>query len=155
MKAADAKREARREADERGIPFDVVEATYRELRAMERESRVAGWELRREAWERAVPVGCHPFWRHGFAVRFPRAFGDGDRTLIPRFDELADELAEEFPWLMRADDPAEALFEFLAEPHDTLPSAAETWERAIHECDAEPAPDSDDVAFEFGANVEF
>lgn len=87
--------------------------------------------MRRDAWEGQTPKGCHGFWRHGWQVRYPRAFGEGDRTNIPGFDDLAQAIACEYPELNREDDPAEALFEFLSQPHNCLPSAEETWDEAI------------------------
>lgn len=68
------------------------------LREQSREHRQREWLLRQAVWSfYAWTDRCLPFWRHGMKRRFPRAFASGDRTLIPRFDEVAQALAQEFP----------------------------------------------------------
>lgn len=140
----------RNQAKEQGIRIDVLRGVYRELRAHERQSREWEWTIRRRVWEQySYSRESNDFWRHGMHVRYSRAFGEGDRTLIPRWDETADELAEEFPELAIDGDPAERLFEFIHRPYEPLPSAEETWAIALEVClervaavaaDAEPVP---------------
>jgi hypothetical protein len=140
----------RKQAKELGIPLAVLQDTYRELRAYERQSREWDWAIRERAWAPyAYSRDCVRFWRHGLQTRYARAFGEGDRTLIPRWDETADEIAMEFPELAIDGDPAEKLFEYVARPYEPLPSADETWAQALDVClervadwaaDAEPVP---------------
>lgn len=127
--------EIRKHAKELGIPQAVLRDTYAELRAYERQARDWEWTLRRRVWEMyAYSRESHDFWRHGMHVRYARAFGEGDRTLIPRWDETADELAGEFPELASDGDPAEKLFEIIAQRYQPLPTSAETWRQAIDLC---------------------
>lgn len=127
MTREQAKRWARRNK----IAFRELETIYRELRAVVRNEREWEWTIRREAWERQTPPGCHEFWRHGFHVRYRHAFTDGDRGNIPGFDETAADMATRFPELETDGDPAAKLFELLAQPHRTLPTSEETWDEAI------------------------
>jgi len=121
----------RRKAKELGISWETLLDTYRELRVHERQSRERAWKMRRRAWKFMTSEGCHGFWRHGFQARYPKAFGEGDRENIPGFDVCSQVVAAEFPELNQDNDPAEALFDFLSQPHDKLPSSEETWEEAI------------------------
>ncbi|OGT59932.1 MAG: hypothetical protein A3E01_10840 [Gammaproteobacteria bacterium RIFCSPHIGHO2_12_FULL_63_22] len=142
--------EIKKQAKKLGIPLDVVADTYRELRAYERQARDWEWTIRRRVWEMySYSPESNEFWRHGMHVRYARAFGEGDRTLIPRWDETADELAMEFPELAVDGDPAERLFEFIARRYEPLPTAEDTWKQAVDVClervaewavDAEPVP---------------
>lgn len=126
----DTRRDIRRRCKLAGIPFATVEETYQELRILHRENRRHSWEMRQRAWEEMVPKGCHPFWRHGWHVRYPYAFGEGDVTNIPGFDRVAQAISWEFPELNRDGDPTTALYEFLAQPHDRMPTAEDTWQEA-------------------------
>lgn len=140
----------RQQAKELGIPLAVLRDTYRELRAYERQSRDWEWTIRRRVWEQySYSRESNDFWRHGMHVRFARAFGEGDRTLIPRWDECADELAMEFPELAIDGNPAEKLFDLIHRRYEPLPSAEQTWAQALDVClervadwaaDAEPVP---------------
>lgn len=142
--------EARREAKTAGLEWSNVEATYRELRIQQRVDRQLDCEVRQYVWNAyAYTEGSRDFWRHGMQKRFPKAFGDGDRTMIPNFDVVADDVAQAFPLFGRDNDPAATLFDFIAAPYNPIPSAEETWEDAIElaksrpfaECPAAPVND--------------
>jgi hypothetical protein len=70
--------------------------------------------------------------------RFPRAFADGDRTLIPGFDVMADGLKYEFPQFDN-DDPAEAVFEYLQRDAIRLRPAPVVYRDALELVAGEPA----------------
>lgn len=145
----------RREAKRLGLDWPTVEETYRRLRQLQREEREGEWTIRRWAWQMMTPRGCWDFWRHGFHVRWPWAFGEGDRDCIPGLDVVAQELSFYFPELAIDDDPTETLYELLAKPHNKLPSADETWQQAIEMCrDGECLAVGTTDDFAFGANVD-
>ena len=124
--------EAKTTAKALGLKWSTVEATFRELRIQQKADREFEWSVRRMCWSfYAWTEGCLEFWRHGMQRRFARAFGEGDRTLVPRFDVVAHYIAAEWPALGRDGDPSEALFELIAKPHNALPSVEETWDEAI------------------------
>lgn len=108
------------------------------LRQCHRETCQHANAIRREAWERMTCVGCWPFWRHGFYVRWPKAFSTGDRTNIRGFDVLAAGMAEQFPELNRDGDPAAALFELLQSPYRRMPSHEELIVEAQRFLDRQP-----------------
>src|SRR5688572_5889593 len=97
-----------------------------------------------EAWARRVwsayahSEGSKDFWRHGMTKRFPRAFGDGDRTLIPGWDVVAQYVAGVYPQFQREDDPSESVFGFIARPYNPIPSADETWDAALEPARSRP-----------------
>lgn len=124
-------KELKREAKRAGIAWADVEATYRMLRQEKDDAREHEAEIRRQAWARVATEGSQAFWRHGFAKRFDRAFGAGDRTLIPRFDEIADGLAYTFPELAEGGDPAEKLYELLAAPFSPRRPNEEVYREAL------------------------
>jgi hypothetical protein len=150
----DIRREFRRKAQAAGVPFAVLEQTYRALRIMERETRERGWEIRARAWLCVTffTPKSQGFWRHGFRARFPKAFDGGDYTNIRGFDLIAKEVAAAFPELDDdVDGGCENLFAFLSEPHDCLPPVEETWEQALEMCvengdDATPETEPWDAA---------
>lgn len=128
MSRTEAKQLARR----MGLDWSAVVAAFDGLRAEQKAAREFEWSVRQMAWSSyAWTPACREFWRHGMQKRFARAFGDGDRTLIPRFDVVAQCIAAEWPALNRDGDPGEALFELLARPFDRLPTAGETWVEAL------------------------
>lgn len=132
--------EARRAARAARLDWATVEATCRGLRQMAREALETDWAIRAMVWRAyAWSPACRPFWRIGMRRRFVRAFGDGDRTLIPGFDVVAQYVAAEFPELGRGDDPAEALFELLSRDCPRLPESGELWAQALELAGACPA----------------
>jgi hypothetical protein len=123
--------QARRWAKKEGIPWGRLLSAYRELRILARTERDREWEMRRTAWQKMRPSGSWDFWRHGFQDRYRRAFTGGDQNDIPGFDELAADMGRMFPELAVGGDPASKLFEFLAQPHNTLPTSEETWAEVV------------------------
>ena len=107
---------------ELGIPFPVAEAHYQRERETAEAIHARSADLR----SRAVA-------HYGGAVAFWSKYrrGTGDHSTIPSFDVWAASLSEEFPELLRGDDPAAALWEFLSTPAPRLPVAAELWGRAF------------------------
>lgn len=143
----------RRQAKELGLDWNAVQVTYRDLRAFQRVEREADWAVRKRFFELyARSEDEMRWWRYPERL-FPRAFGEGDRTNIPGFDDAAKTIACEFPEF-DCDDPAERLFEFLQTEWVRVPSADETYEEAIQLCLESPADDPA-IAFEFGANAVF
>lgn len=143
------KQQARTAARRLGLDWSTVEATFDGLRAQQRIDREYEWSVRQMAWAfYAWTPACREFWRHGMQRRFKVAFSDGDRTMIPRFDVVAQYIAAEWPALNRNGDPAEALYELLAAPFNRLPTADETWDEAIRIAETTVC---DDVAFDVAA----
>lgn len=125
----------KKQARDAGIPLAVLTETYAELRQLARLDRETGWEIRRRVWcHYAYSVESRSFWRNGMHARFRRAFGEGDSTNIPGWDEVARSMQVEFPELANVDDIGQHLFEMIREPHQTMPAAAETWQEAFNLC---------------------
>ena len=120
----------RREARQRGIPFDLVEGVYEELAAAERDKREHDNAVREYAWTHAVTPGSWPFWRHGFFSRWGKLIEEGDYTYVPGFDHLATIVAGRFPEYAGRDGCAR-LWAFLMSPYNKLPAPIELWERAL------------------------
>ncbi len=123
----------RREARRPGVPWSAVRAAYREIKATEIAKREHPNEVRQTAWHMmtAHSPGCWPFWRHGFDSRWGHKLGSaGDYTVVPGYDELAQEVGQIFPEY--ADDTGtERLFDFLFSPYDKLPSRQTMYAQAI------------------------
>ena len=147
-------RQLQRRAHKLGISWSDVCDAYHELRASQREGCEHENALRQRAWEKMVTPGSHPFWRHGFYVRWPRAFAEGDRTLIPGFDVVADGLSYEFPELRGENDPAATLYDILCKPYVRMPDRDKTWQQAFDQVAALAVASKRDaaVSFNFGAN---
>lgn len=144
------------EARRRGIAPAALEDAVREMQAAERMSREREEQLRQDVWARyAWTRGCLSFWRHGMRKRFRRAFGDGDRTLIPKFDDVAKALASHYPEYLgdgeavSGNDCAERLYDLLAAPMRRLTPLAELVAAAVAALDdgptAQPVSTSDGV----------
>jgi len=130
--------DVKQEAKSRNIRWTEIKRVASELRQLARQEREWEWSLRRRVWEfYAYTRDSLPFWRHGMKSRFRRAFEDGDMTLIPRFDDVAQSIACEFPELSNKDDISQWLFEFLREPHNTLPSLESFYAQALELCSDE------------------
>lgn len=122
-------------ANDAGIPLNVIKETYGELRQLARLDRVNGWEIRKRVWfHYAYTPESRPFWRNGMHARFGRAFGEGDMTNIPGWDDVAQSMKAEFPEFINVDDVSQHLFELIREPHQTMPPASETWKEAFDLC---------------------
>lgn len=106
----------------------------RQLRAVEIERREPYDGARRAAWTSYChfagrSVGCHPFWRVGFAHVLDGLANRGrDYTAIRAYDIIAESVAADFPqWTGKCDE----LWEFLAEPYKRLPTLAEFMAEAM------------------------
>lgn len=103
-------KELRQQAKDNGINWATVLEIYAELRAFEQAERDYDAEIRLACWlPYSYNADCNRFWRVGLSNRFPRAFAEGDYTLIPRFDEVADQVRMQFPQF----DTTEKLWDYL------------------------------------------
>lgn len=127
----------------------AIRAVVDAYRVLREEQSIAGSrerELRQHVWNwYAWTPGCREFWRHGMWRKFRRAFSDGDRTLIPNFDVVAQCLAPRFPEFLggnnaaAGDDPAARLFDLIAAPCKRLPTAEELADQAAEMAACFPA----------------
>lgn len=143
--------EWRQRAEELGLRWEDVQAEYRDIRRFEYDCRSYGWHLRYLVGQAyGVPnLGI-------LKGRYRRAFEGGDRDMLPRFDEVADGLALQFPDLARDGDPAEALWNIIAANWDDMPPADESWSEAIDRCLDRAAYESESaVEFDVAAFAEF
>ncbi len=127
----------RSEARRRGLKWAAVVEAYRELKAERWEKRQRPNEIRATAWmmHTASTPGCWPFWRHGFASRFRTRLARGaDHTIVPGYDEIAQQIATEFPEFA-TDDGTQRLWDFLFSPYDKMPSRYELIEEALELAD--------------------
>ena len=104
-------------------------------------------EVRQVAWTLATAStpGSWPFWRHGFVSRWGRQVDRHDYTAIPAYDEIAQEIATEFPEYA---DGAQELFDFLLSPYDRLPVADQLYRRAMDHVETRK-PEPADCSFDF------
>ena len=110
----------------------ILQEAYREIKAAEIQKRERPNEIRATAWTcyKANSPGCWPFWRHGFYATFKARLARGaDYTIIPGYDEIAQEIATEFPEYA-GDDGTERLWDFLLSPYDKMPSRDEMLRKA-------------------------
>jgi len=122
--------ELKRQAKANGIRWSDVLDAYRGLRQQQRCEREYDAEIRKIVWRSyQYTPNCLDFYRIGMQRRFPRAFADGDRTLIPGFDVVVDGLKYSFPQF-DVDDPAEAVFDYLAREPVRMPDTFTTWREA-------------------------
>ena len=130
MRAANDYRD---EARRRGLKWAAVVEAYRELKTIEWEKRQRPNEIRAVAWmmHTASTPGSWPFWRHGFASRFRTRLARGaDHTIVPGYDEIAQQIATEFPEYA-GDDGTGRLWDFLFSQYDKMPSRYELLELAL------------------------
>lgn len=118
-----------RECEAAGLEPQAVLALYAELRSTEAAEFAERKRVRAEV-----------------ASRFGKRYGDnlgrvklacgidgaGDYATIKAFDEVAADVSRAFPWLAASGDASEGLRDFLGES-DSMPTAAETWARALAE----------------------
>lgn len=91
------------EAQESGLEWADVRARYHDIRECHRAYTEGVFAVRREAFGRCGVKKNHPaFWR-----------GDVDHSAIERFDEVAADLAQSYPWLASGGGAAQTLFELL------------------------------------------
>ena len=112
----------------------LLRDTTHEIEELERAKREHAWEIRRTAAE------CYfgrdrVYWAGRWATIFQEQFGKliasgRDLTAIPRYDDLAQEVAAVFPEY-QAEDGTARLWDFLLSPHDPLPSRDEIVRQAV------------------------
>lgn len=128
--------------------------TCRQIRLEEKERRAHEREIRERAWYLYNPTRPYTWkwWRLGFQTRFGKRVADHDLTVIPGYDEFAQEMACIFPEF--AGD-AEKLWDLLLSPWVPYPKTEEI-ERLAEERLYYRAKDrerANDVSFDFGANT--
>jgi len=139
----------RREARDRNLPWPAVQDAYRQIKEDEREKRERPNAIRERAWCMAVPVGWHPFWSFGFQSQWGKKVAELDHTVIPGYDEIAQEIGWEFPEYAN-DTGTERLFDFLLSPYDRMPSAEEMYRRAMDRVEFEiTTSEPVETAFEY------
>lgn len=137
----------KRQARQDGVAWADVQALASELRQHDRDARERANEIRRESWERMVPRTCWPFWRHGWRVRYPKAFEGGDWRNIRGFDVLAAGMALAYPELGNGD-ACENLYNELLKPYRRAKAPERLYREAIEllasgatsQPEAEPIP---------------
>lgn len=113
-------------AEAAGLDWTAVRAIYDEMRAADREAVQRPTEMRRIAFA-ALGHGHGGRWK--LANR--HATTDGDAANVRHFDDVARELAAtELPEL-GCDDPAAALWAIVTSDATEMPSAADTFSRAM------------------------
>ncbi len=126
MKLAELKTEAR----DRNLTWSVVQAAYGEIKLAETAKREQPRAVRQMAWCMATSEGCHSFWGLGFQNRWGKRAAELDYTIVPHYDEIAQEISWEFPEYAN-DDGAERLFNFLFSPYDRMPFAESMYRQAM------------------------
>jgi len=131
----------RNESRHLGIPWPAIREAYAQIREEEILQREHPNAIRQAAWAMATSPGCHPFWRHGFLSRWGQRIARGaDYTIIPRHDEIAQQIGWDFPEV----DDSQQLWDFLLSPHDRLPTAKTMYSKALDRAERElskPVPD--------------
>lgn len=123
MESTDTK--YRRQARELGLRWSDVLDVYRDLRAMNDLDREQDSIVRIAVWRQyAASPDSWGLWRHGMRWFYGHAFGDGDMTNLPRWDEVADELG----W------DSQELYDFIASDYVRRKSRAELLDAAIDRC---------------------
>lgn len=118
-----------REAMEAGLDAPAALALYAELRHTLESEYADRKRVRAEVASRFSSRFGGNLGRVKLAVGIG---GTGDHDTIRAFDEVAADVARAFPWIAAGNDPTESLWAFLHES-DSLPTAAETWTRALAE----------------------
>ena len=112
----------------------LLRDTIHQLEELERAKREHAWEVRRTAAEFYFgrdKVYWGGRWAHIFQEQFSKLLAQGrDHTAIPRYDELAQEVASIFPEY-QAEDGTARLWDFLLGPHDPMPPRDEIVRAAI------------------------
>lgn len=120
----------RAEATDRGLYWPAVLEAYDQIRTEWKTRHEHPDEVRRAAWAIASSSGCYPFWRFGFQKRWGKRVEELDHTIVPRYDEIAQEVAWYFPEYS-GDDGAERLFDFLFSIREPMPSAETMYRQAM------------------------
>lgn len=112
------------------IPFDVVKQIKEAMQEAERLSRAREFEVRQVAWRDAAGANCAPFWRFGFRARWGRKYDEADQTVVPRYDEIQQVVASEFPEYSGSDGE-QKLWELLFSDYRKLTKPADLWNAAM------------------------
>lgn len=120
----------RREARDRNLFWPAVVEAYRQIKEAEQAKREQPRAVRRLAWCMARPPGWHPFWSFGFQSQWGRQAAELDYTVVPGYDEIAQQIGWEFPEY-NGDNGAERLFDFLFSPYDRMPGRADMYRQAM------------------------
>ena len=141
------------EAKAAGVTWAEIKDAYAEVKQAEWAKRERPDAIRREAWamEMAGHPRSHAFWRHGFLSKYGRKLAKGaDHTIVPGYDDMAQELAAEFPEFDN-DHGTEDLFELLLSPREPMPRAEqlyrEAFELAEYRKATQPAATESEVPF--------
>lgn len=143
----------RREAICRGLEWADVQDCF-ELLQEALEGRFAhADEIRRAAWGFATagqPRLRHQ-WRNGFAGKYGRQVAARDYTVIPRYDEIAQQIAWWFPEF--ADDTGcERLWDSLLAPPEPRPDWRALYRAAMEVVERQEAEDAaENPSHQFGA----
>ena len=111
---------------------------YRDLKEAEWAKRERPNAVREAAWTMytASTPGCWPFWRNGFR-RFARRIAKGaDYTIVPGYDEIAQQIGWDFPEYA-GPDGTERLWGFLLSPYDRYPRREELYRQAMDRVESE------------------
>jgi len=125
-------RDIQAEVKSRGLDWAEVQAVYRDLKEAEWVKREQPNAVREAAWMMytASTPGSWPFCRNGFR-RFARRIANGaDHTIVPGYDEIAQQIGSEFPEYA-TDDGTQRLWDFLLSPHDRYPTREELYREAM------------------------
>lgn len=124
-------RQIRNDCAERGIDAVVVAQIREGMKAELEAGPCRRREMRQLAWQlfHANHRGVHPFWRHGFRAHWGKRVDAHDYTVIPGYDELFEEVTNEFPEWRERD--MSDFYDELLSPCPRLETAAELWNRAF------------------------
>jgi len=109
----------RNKARDEGLDWKEVRQVYEDVKAIRTAEREEEWEVLKKCYAMCSPYAkrCGQwFWHRGMELDFPEAFDGGDQAMIPNFDVAADHIALDHPSIVRGDDPAEMLWQFLLNP---------------------------------------
>lgn len=132
---------------------ELLEA-YRQVKQIELDKRTRNNEIRRLATYLYWPNKPYRWrwWRMAFECVFGERYRESDLTIIPGYDELAQELSHTFPEF-EGIDGCQDLWKFLMSPYDPMPSKSAMMADAV-ELVRQRKREAAEL-FAFGANVEF
>lgn len=146
LRISDLKRIAKRD----GLEWSAVCAAADQYLAQETESASRDHGIRKAVYQ----AYCHPakrhlpFWRaigQWNNPAFNGAFGGGnDYTVIPRWDDVASEIAGQFPELQQNDAVSENLYQLILREPARIPNRREALEHALSQLLGEAIVDAVD-----------
>jgi len=113
----------KKQAEINGVDWIDVSMTYRWLRMQQRAELAPLINLRKAIWAQFPGTA---------KLTYKYAFTEGDRTLIPRWDEVATAVCMEFG--INPDDAAEYIWDVARKDKPQPPSVEETYAQAIDIC---------------------